>query len=215
MHNTGAFGIDWTKVFVIVLSVAVLLLQIWLCRKGKKLPIKLIPLVVFSVCAVVCGILSEYVRGVDNMMCHILMLRSIRLAVVCGIGWGLSSPKGRSILLKIMAIGAVLVFVLFVLFVYFGFYHESEVCRVSSPDGEYEIVLCQVGSTFLFSPAKARLKVLDGKGRTLAKIELQVNNDGGDVKKENIEGIRWYESYVEVDIRGWDDGTPTTYTLAW
>jgi len=90
-----------------------------------------------------------------------------------------------------------------------------EICRESSPDGEYEVVLYQVGSTFLFSPAKARLKVLDGKGRTLAKIELQVNNDGGNVEKENIEGIRWYDDRVEVDIRGWDDSDPTTYNLAW
>lgn len=91
-----------------------------------------------------------------------------------------------------------------------------EICRESSPDGEYEVVLYQVGSTgWFFSPASARLKVLDGKGRTLAKIEFQVNNDGGGVEKKNIEGIRWYESYVEVDIRGWDDGSPTTYTLAW
>ena len=91
-----------------------------------------------------------------------------------------------------------------------------EICRESSPDGEHEVVLYQIGSTgWFFSPASAQLKVLDGKGRTLAKIELQVNNDGGNVEKKNIEGIRWYKSYVEVDIRGWDDGTPTTYTLAW
>ena len=91
-----------------------------------------------------------------------------------------------------------------------------EICRESSPDGEHKVVLYQVGSTgWFFSPASARLKVLDGKGRTVAKIEFQINNDGGNVEKENIEGIRWYDDRVEVDIRGWDDSDPTTYNLAW
>jgi len=215
MQNIDALQIVSARWFFFALSVAVLILQIWLCRKGKKLSVKLIPLVALSVCAVVCGVLSEYVRGVDGMACQTLMLRLIRLAVVCGVGWGLSSPKGRSILLKILAIGVVLAFALYVLMVYFVVYHESEVCRESSPDGGYELVLCQVGSPWLFSPVKARLKVLDGKGRTLAKIELQVNNDGTDAEKENIEGIRWYDKRVEVDIRGWDDRDPKTYELAW
>lgn len=117
----------------------------------------------------------------------------------------------------------VVIFVFSVLLVSFGAVLVTcgamgphEICRESSPDGEYEVVLYQVGSTgWFFSPASARLKVLDGKGRTVAKIEFQINNDGTGVEKKNIQGIRWYDDRVEVDIRGWDDSDPTTYNLAW
>lgn len=93
MQNIGTFELDWTTVFVIVISVAVLILQIWLCRKGKKLAVKLIPSGVLSVCAIVCGILSEYVNGWDGLGYLFFTLLSVWLIVVCGIGWGLSRCK--------------------------------------------------------------------------------------------------------------------------
>ena len=94
MQNAGAFEFDWTTVFVIVLSVAVLILQIWLCQKGKKRSVKLIPVGVLSVCAVVCRILSEYANGWDAFGYLFFTLLSAWLIVVCGIGWGLSRCKG-------------------------------------------------------------------------------------------------------------------------
>ena len=89
MHDSGLFELDWTTVFLIVLSVAVLFLQIWLCRKGKKLLVKLIPLGILILSTVVFHTLSVWAAGWDALGYLFFALLSAWLVVVCGIGWGI------------------------------------------------------------------------------------------------------------------------------
>ena len=93
---------------------------------------------------------------------------------------------------------------------------ESEVCKVRCPGETYEVALYQTGSPgWPFGPVAARVKVLDENGRTMAKLDISVNNDGGSMYAGNIEEVRWFDGKIEVDIRGADDRDPTTYELVW
>lgn len=124
------------------------------------------------------------------------------------------------IFLKIVKVTFLVLLALIVIaistFVYFERFHKTEIYRESSPDGLHTFVLCQVGSPgWPFGPVKAEIRVLNAKGRTVAKEAFWVNNDGGSLYEFNIKAIRWYEAKLELDLKGADDPTPTTYVLNW
>lgn len=93
-------------------------------------------------------------------------------------------------------------------------YEKTEICREVSPDGEYVLVLYQVGSPdWSFGPVKAQLSLESGSGKQLAKEDMSLMNDGSDVMEGNILSVTWQEDRVEILMREFDTTKQETYSL--
>ena len=93
-------------------------------------------------------------------------------------------------------------------------FKKKEIYRESSPDGAYTVVFYQVGQPgWPFGPVKAQIKLCNKRGRTIDKLTLSINNDGGQLFKSNIRLLQWRDSVVELHIKGADDDVATAYTL--
>ena len=75
-------------------------------------------------------------------------------------------------------------------------------------------ILDQVGEPgWPFGLVKAQIRVCDTGEKTIDSFTFSVNNDGGSLHETNIEEIRWYDSKLELDLRGADDEAATIYVL--
>ncbi|MBR5135352.1 MAG: hypothetical protein IKV35_07115 [Clostridia bacterium] len=100
-------------------------------------------------------------------------------------------------------------------FVYEEKFKKTEVYRECDPNGAYVFVLYEIGEpVWAFGPVKARIAVLDSRGKTVVKQDLSLNNDGSHVHELNVEALRWREGALEVQLKGFDDEEKTTYTLS-
>lgn len=88
MLDFGFFEID-TSVFVFIVSVLVLLLQLLLCFKVKRFFIRLLPIVLFLVVAIVFVVMIPFSSGWDSLGFLFLAIFFGYVALVCGIGWGI------------------------------------------------------------------------------------------------------------------------------
>ena len=122
--------------------------------------------------------------------------------------------KAVSILLAVILFCAI-VFSFFMI-IYANDYAKHEIYREDSSDGEYVFVLYQVGSPkWPFGPVKAHIRVYNQSDKIIDRKEFWVNNDGTRLTEFNIKEIRWYDTEIEVDIKGYDDKFSTTYVLNW
>lgn len=83
------FEIDATTVVVFISAISVLLLQLFLCFKVKRMLIKLLPIALLIVSTIVFSICSASINGWDGLGYLFFALLSFGLIFVCGIGWGI------------------------------------------------------------------------------------------------------------------------------
>ena len=89
MNGIGFFEIDATTTFVLVISVLVLILQLLLCYKAKKLFLKLIPIIFLVISTIVFSVLSAFIGGWDGIGLLFFALFSFELLFVSGFGWAI------------------------------------------------------------------------------------------------------------------------------
>ncbi|MBR7122230.1 MAG: hypothetical protein IKC95_02080 [Oscillospiraceae bacterium] len=83
------FEIDATAVVVFISAIGVLVLQLFLCFKVKRMLIKLLPVALLVVSTIVFSICSAFINGWDGLGYLFFALLSFGLIFVCGIGWGI------------------------------------------------------------------------------------------------------------------------------
>ena len=96
MNGIGHFEIDATTVFVLVISILVLILQLLLCYKAKKLFLKLIPIILLVISTIVFSVLSACIGGWDGIGLLFFALFSFGLLFVSGFGWVIWAIKRKS-----------------------------------------------------------------------------------------------------------------------
>ena len=117
----------------------------------------------------------------------------------------------RKVLIAIAVVFAVIM-VLASVFIYEDQFKKREVYRVENPDNGFAFVLYQVGSPgWPFGPVKAEIRVVNSNGKTLDKEAIVIHTDGAQLSKYYIDGLRWYDTMLEVVCSG-EDGT-ATYVL--
>lgn len=79
----------------------------------------------------------------------------------------------------------------------------TKVAEYQSPDGEYTIVLKEIGEPFSFSGADG-VVVLKKDRRRISAYHFGVNNDGGRLNQGNVR-LTWREDGVEVLTMGIED----------
>lgn len=89
MNQPNAFTIDLSTVIVWVSAVITLCLQLWLCRKAKRLFIKLLPAVLLTIATIVLFVCAEHADAWDALGYAFFALLSFGLLLICGAGWGL------------------------------------------------------------------------------------------------------------------------------
>ena len=83
------FEIDFPTIVVFVSAITILILQLLLCFKTKKIFIKLLPIALLIVSTIVFSICSASINGWDGLGYLFFALLSLGLLFVCGIGWGI------------------------------------------------------------------------------------------------------------------------------
>ena len=89
MNGLDFLEIDATTIFVLAISVLVLILQLLLCYKAKKLLLKLIPIILLVISTIVFSVLSACIGGWDGMGLLFFVLFSFGLLFVSGFGWAI------------------------------------------------------------------------------------------------------------------------------
>ena len=89
MVDFNSFEFDYTTVVVLASVIAVLLLQLWLCCKAKRILVKLIPVAVLTLSTITFVACTVCVSGWDALGYLFFALLSFGLLVVCGGCWGI------------------------------------------------------------------------------------------------------------------------------
>ena len=76
-------------------AIATLILQLLLCFKVKKILIKLLPIALLLISAIVFYVFSAAINGWDGMFYLYFAFLSFGLILVCGVGWGIWAIAGR------------------------------------------------------------------------------------------------------------------------
>ena len=95
---------------------------------------------------------------------------------------------------------------------------EEEILITSqnSPDGNYSIVLYQVGSPQgSFGSVNAKLVLIDNNGKKIDEENFGLANDGAGVYEGNIKAITWLENNVEIIIGESDTTNQFTFALSY
>ena len=87
--NNGSLAIDFPAIVVFASVIATLILQLLLCFRAKKKFIKLLPIALLIVSAIVFAVCSASINGWDGLGYLFFALLSFGLIIVCGIGWGI------------------------------------------------------------------------------------------------------------------------------
>ncbi len=93
---------------------------------------------------------------------------------------------------------------------------EKDILIVShgSPDGIYTVSLYQTGEPqWSFGNVKAKLILENSDGQKTDEESFELANDGGNVTADNITGIIWSETYVEIQVNEFDTTRQYTYIL--
>lgn len=83
------WDVDFPTIVVSVSAISVLILQLLLCFKAKRMFIKLLPIVLLVASMIVFCICSASINGWDGLGYLFFGLLSFGLIVVCGLGWGI------------------------------------------------------------------------------------------------------------------------------
>ena len=87
MLHFGLFDIR-TDVFILLVSIILVLLQVFLCFKVKKKSVRLMPVYLTLLLAVVFFVIGFILDGWDSVGFFFLSVCSMILLVCSGIGWG-------------------------------------------------------------------------------------------------------------------------------
>lgn len=83
---------DITIILVALFFVALaLFIQIGLCLKVKSKIIRLLPVIILAVSAVIFTVLSAVMHGWDALGYFFLAVSAIFMLFACGIGWGIAT----------------------------------------------------------------------------------------------------------------------------
>ena len=88
MFGSNSFELDMPTLVVLVSVMLTLLLQLLLCFKAKKTLIKLVPVILLTIAAIVLYIIAHNVGGWDAFGYLFFVALCFGLLVVCGICWG-------------------------------------------------------------------------------------------------------------------------------
>ena len=94
--NGTDFDIDMPAVVVILSVIAAGGVQLLLCRKSKRVFLRLLPVAVFALCTAVFGVLSAVINGWDGLGYLFFALLSFVLTIVCGIVWAVWAAVNKS-----------------------------------------------------------------------------------------------------------------------
>lgn len=105
---------------------------------------------------------------------------------------------------KIILATVVAILAAVVCFISIVVYHEEfkkkEVYRQTSPDGEYTVVLYQVGQPeWPFGAVKAEIRLLNANRKTLDQESIEIHTDGGQLHGFFVEEVRWCDEAVEFE----------------
>lgn len=79
----------------------------------------------------------------------------------------------------------------------FNFLQPKEIGTYSSPDGEYSLIFEQMGDPqWPFGPTDVRLTLKNDDGKIIDRVSTQINDDGANASKHNIESISWNDNVV-------------------
>ena len=87
--------IDATTAFVVISAAVVLVLQLVLCYKAKKLLPKLIPVLFLVLSTILFSVLSAIINGWDGLGLLFFALLAFGLLFVSGIGWAIWAIAGK------------------------------------------------------------------------------------------------------------------------
>ena len=91
---------------------------------------------------------------------------------------------------------------------------EMLITSHTSPNGEYKVLLYQVGEpTWSFGSVTAKLVLEDAEGNVLGEEQFELNNDGTGVGAGNIVAITWEDTQVAVQMKESDTTKQYTYYL--
>ena len=84
----------------------------------------------------------------------------------------------------------------------FNFLLPNEIATYHSPDGEYSLVLEQMGDPgWPFGPTDVRLTLKNHDGKIVERVSTQVFNDGGNASEYNVASVSWNDDSVIVVLR--------------
>lgn len=84
----------------------------------------------------------------------------------------------------------------------FNFMIPKEIVTYNSPDGEYSLVIEQMGDPqWPFGATDVRLTLKDNNGKIIERLSTQLNNDGANASEHNIASISWKSDSVIVILR--------------
>lgn len=90
------FEIDPTITIILSSAIVAMLLQLWLCRKAKRILIKLIPIALLTLSTIGFSVCSAYIGGWDSFGYLFFALLSFGLIWVCGVSWFFCAAFGKS-----------------------------------------------------------------------------------------------------------------------
>lgn len=89
MYHPDFFEIDLPAIVVCTAVIAILFLQLLLCRKAKTISIKLIPIAVLTLSTIIFFVCTVRASNWDALGYLFFTLLSVGLIFVCCIGWGI------------------------------------------------------------------------------------------------------------------------------
>ena len=89
----------------------------------------------------------------------------------------------KRILLSVALVIFISIILYVSLFIYDDQFAKREVYRQTSPNGDFDFVLYQVGQPeWPFGDVKAQISVLNSQGKTIDKESIVIHTDGGAVE---------------------------------
>ncbi len=96
MFGSNVFEIDIPSLVVLFSVLLTLVLQLLLCFKAKKTLVKLLPVALLTIAAIVLYIIRINVGGWDALGYLFFIVLSFGLLVVCGLCWGVWAITRKS-----------------------------------------------------------------------------------------------------------------------
>lgn len=122
----------------------------------------------------------------------------------------------KRILIAFIVIILVSIISFVAIFIYEDQFKKREIYQENSPDGNYTIVLYQVGSPqWSFGSVKAKLVLEDANGKKIDEEDFGLANDGAGVFEGNVKKITWMEKQVKIIMGESDTTKQFTYILSY
>ena len=85
----------------------------------------------------------------------------------------------------------------------FNFLFPKEVATYHSPNGEYTLILEQMGDpAWPFGPTDVRLTLKNSGGKMINRVSTQIHDDGSCASEHHISSVSWNDDGVVVILRG-------------